>query len=116
MTITANVSSLLAADGWNVATFNDWGSATKTFATAVGPKDAIAVLHADSRTGQCLLRGEYTSEGRNVLESCAERFACDDELSASHAVGRFLRHAEIAVSQSYARGIFLRREAARTAG
>ncbi len=78
--------------------------ATKHFATAVGPKQAIFWL-SPAREGSetRMLSGEYWSEGRNILAASCRVLPTDtDDASAARIAIAFMSEAEREINQSYA--------------
>ncbi|MBK3780175.1 hypothetical protein G3A43_07880 [Paraburkholderia aspalathi] len=80
------------------------------YRTAVGDKQALAYM-ADFGPAETnvMLRGDYQSEGRNVLESYSVLIPkTADEAKVNELVDLFDINAEKAVNESYARRLWLR--------
>lgn len=78
--------------------------ARKTFATAVGPKEAFVYLYEGaSYETNMMIVGDYQSEGRNILcpESRLIPKDCDDE-QAAKIIDDFAANAEKVIQASYA--------------
>lgn len=97
-----SIATALTAHGWNTTDLEKWGSATKVFATAVGPKEAHAYLRLAASEPRANLSGEYWSEGRNVLSTCTHAVPLDDEAALIGAVNAFALEADRQVKESYA--------------
>lgn len=92
----------LVAEGWKAE--DGTAIASKTYATAVGPKQAHAYVQDFGPTSEnVVLAGDYQSEGRNILEPhgvLVPRSAEGGVLSA--LVQKFVRDADDTVADSYA--------------
>lgn len=78
--------------------------AEKSYDTAVGAKLATIWLSAPNpAAGQMTLSGYYFSEGRNILQSCAQLIEADaTPAQCTSAVEQFASQVELAVCASYA--------------
>lgn len=78
--------------------------AEKAFATAVGEKVAFAYVSAfDKERLNCSLSGDYTSEGRNALESHGVLLPWDSSAEAVRRLaGQFAVNADLVVGETYA--------------
>lgn len=77
------------------------GSASKTYATAVGPKDAIVYLAVTAESVS--LTADYQSEGRNALSTLWERIEkTSDSAAVQKAVEAFSMAVDAGVAETYA--------------
>jgi hypothetical protein len=102
-TLEATIAAHLSELGWKRLT-GGTAIASKSYATAVGPKEALVYLQDfGSQCDYVGLAGEYVSEGRNALDSQGQlipRSAEGDALLAT--VQRFAADCDAAVAQTYA--------------
>lgn len=78
--------------------------------TAAGGRRALAEDFWPSEEGQLKLTGNYTSEGRNILESTIVDIKLDGSEEAFEAsVKLFVTQAMAKVNDSYARRLYLNR-------
>ena len=83
----------------------------KAYQTAVGPREAHFYLTASDGINQSLT-GSFYSEGRNVIESCPLLVPVDaTEEQVEGLCTQFLTGCERMINQSYARKLYLDREA-----
>lgn len=95
------IAQLLQTHGWVLDTHT--AIASKTYATAVGPKQALAYYTQWPQSDCVVLSGEYVSEGRNVLAICSELIPHDaDPEMVRQLVHRFATRCDVAVGDSYA--------------
>lgn len=107
--LRAAIVAQLAAAGWT-ALEQSTAIAIKTYETAVGPKDAHAYL-ADFGPGEAnyVLRGEYYSEGSDVLSACGVLIPKNANPAVVRTLAeRFAAGAEQAVLESYAARLYHR--------
>jgi hypothetical protein len=100
----AVLNHLAHQQGWRLANVFGLEFAHKSFETAVGPKEARAVLQP-TQQGGWRLTGHYESEGRNVLSTCDVHIAADDEVPS--AIEKFSNEVEHAVRESYAANLWI---------
>lgn len=85
---------------------SDWlvkNVATKMYETATAPHRALVRLTYDAECQRYWLKGEYESEGRNVLSTVFIFFSENAERDViDQAVDDFLQEAEAAISNTYA--------------
>jgi len=98
------LKQLVQLQGWRLANVFGLEFAVKRFETAVGPKEANAILHPSQQSGW-RLTGHYESEGRNVLSTCDVHIAADDEVPT--AIEKFSNDVEHAVRESYAANLWI---------
>lgn len=103
----AVLNQLAQQEGWHHANVFGLEFAVKSFDTAVGPKEANAVLRPSS-DGGWWLSAHYTSEGRNVLSTCDVHIGSSDEIAT--VVTQFASQIDEAVAQSYAARLHLMRQ------
>ena len=107
-TIRTTLAACLGLIGWTA--IDSTAIATKTVQTAVGEKEAHAYLQ-DWGDGY-ILAGDYSSEGRNVLESNGVLIAADaDDADLMRLAGEFAAKANKAMDESFARRLYLARPA-----
>lgn len=96
------IADLLTQRGWTV--LPGPALASKTFATAVGPKDAILWLSRRvDQVGNRSLSGEYQSEGRNILGGCVQIVhEAADDAAVKGTTARFVDSVEAQIADSYA--------------
>lgn len=96
------IADVLTQRGWKVLPGPAFAS--KTFATAVGPKDAVLWLtRRVDQVGNRSLSGEYQSEGRNILGGCLQIVHEAADASAVNATtARFVDAVEAEIADSYA--------------
>lgn len=106
--LRAAIVAQLVADGW-IAVPNGTAIAIKSYATAVGPKDALVYLADFGRNeANYVLQGEYYSEGRNALAADAVLIPkSGDPAEVMRLVERFAAGAEKSVLESYAARLYL---------
>jgi hypothetical protein len=107
--LRAAITAQLSAAGWTPLA-GTTAIALKTYQTAVGPKDAHAYI-ADFGPNEpnYVLRGEYYSEGSNVLSADGVLIPKDaDPATATALVEQFAAGAEKSVLDSYAARLHLR--------
>lgn len=96
------IAEVLTQRGWTM--LPGPALASKTFATAVGPKDAILWLsRCGDSVGNRTLYGEYQSEGSNILGWCGQIVHESADARAVTAIAtRFVDAAEKQIGDSYA--------------
>ena len=100
-TIKATLANCLVGLGWS----HEKGTAfaSKTFETAVGPKQALVYLAEFGPSENLMLQGQYWSEGSNALEPhcvLVSRTASFEQLQ--QVATEFARKADSVVSETYA--------------
>lgn len=100
-TVEQQIVGVLAGHGWLVAC----GSALayKTYHTAVGPKQALAYLEDWAGCSNFMLKGDYWSEGRNVLAAHAVLIPKTADVGAvSRLANQFAADTDKVVAGTYA--------------
>lgn len=93
--------ALLLAHGWELVA-GGTALATKSYATAVGPKEGQVYLSRSAADDpNQTLSGHYYSEGRNVMPGTLIPKAAD-AATLERLVAQFAREADAAVADSYA--------------
>lgn len=99
------VRQALLAIGWNAhpgRMITGTAVALKTYATAVGPKEAQAYVQ-NWGEGRFTLTGQYYSEGNNALATTLVSISADlSELQIASLAREFAERADSCVSQTYA--------------
>jgi hypothetical protein len=104
--VIAIVQQALVPLGWTPLTGHT-AEATKTYETAVGPKEANLYISRGDEYNRTLY-GDYQSEGRNVL-ACGTLIPVDASAEFVAALAaKWAAQAEADVDQSYARSLFLK--------
>lgn len=96
------IADLLTQRGWTMLPGPAFAS--KSFATAVGPKEALLwVSRRVDQVGNRSLTGEYQSEGRNILGGCFQIVhETADLASVTEKASRFVDAVEAQIADSYA--------------
>jgi hypothetical protein len=99
--LTDTVRQCLSMYGWDV-THRGTAIGTKVYETAVGPKEALVFLtNSKPDDPNRTLRGEYVSEGRNVMPGLLIPKATT-VVQVEDLVRQFAQTADAAVADSYA--------------
>ena len=99
--LKAEVVAELVALGWTASGYT--AIASKTYRTAVGPKEAHVYLAGENTDwDNCWLAGDYQSEGRNILSRGLLIPKNADTATVRDLIRRFAADADLLVSQSYA--------------
>lgn len=107
-TVRSKCQEVLHAHGWTVIEHSySIAFAKKEFVTAVGIKVAHATMH-DHDGYNFSIRGEYRSEGNNVL-SCGTLVPVEVDVDeVGKLATEFCQHAEKRIDDSYARRLYLK--------
>lgn len=97
-----HIGAALASLGWNTKELSPYHSATKVYATAVGPKEAHAYVRFASDRPTACLSGEYWSEGRNTLSTCSQAIPLEPIEALEVAVQAFSNEVDRKVADTYA--------------
>ena len=99
--VRAMINELLTAAGWKP--FDNMGFARKAYATAVGEKVASIYLGFWRDGEGFTVRGDYYSEGRNILEPWSVLVSLPNtDAEIRRLVRTFLADADRVVTNSYA--------------
>jgi hypothetical protein len=96
------VGATLRARGWDTSDYQRFADATKTFATAVGPKQAHARVRLLTAGNVIHIDGDYWSEGRNVIAVETRNAVAGDLTAAEDQAMAFCDAVEAQVDQTYA--------------
>jgi len=110
MSNTQHICAALASLGWNTEELVSHGTATKVYATAVGPKEAHVYLRFARDQLTARLSGDYWSEGRNALSTCTQAITLEQVEALIDAVKSFSSNVDRIVAGTYAMR-FVRRTA-----
>lgn len=96
------ITHVLLEHGWTA--FGGPALATKKFETAAGQREASAWLQDyGENSASYMLSGEYTSEGRNCLDSYSVLIPKDADLEIVRKLaGKFSTQADVVVANTYA--------------
>lgn len=102
------VAAELVAAGWKA--LPGPALASKEFATAVGPREALAWLSGGNDDSDGWLAGQYWSEGRNALSLCGTVIPVSaGSRDIRERARRFAAEVDAAVAETYAARLLLAR-------